>query len=126
MRPLQKLMNRGRPKKFDEISILESSMCLFWQEGYYQVSIRDIEKASKTKSQSLYNHFGDKEGLFVASIEHYLNTRVISLLNEANETSDPKQAITTIVQHFRDSAKQSKLSGCFLANAVVDLSLIHI
>ncbi len=111
----------GRPKKFDEEEILEQAMCLFWEEGYHQVSIRDIEKATKTKSQSLYNHFGDKERLFIGAVEHYIASRLTGLITLAGQQSEPQAAITLILEHFRGSAKKKTLSGCFLANAIIDM-----
>ncbi|MEM7602661.1 MAG: TetR/AcrR family transcriptional regulator [Verrucomicrobiota bacterium] len=114
-------MPGGRPKQFREDDILEKAMCLFWERGYHDVSVRDIEKATRTKSQSLYNHFGDKEGIFVGSIEHYIKSRLNGLIETAAAESDPRVAVTLVIEHFRNSAKKSKLAGCFLANAIVDL-----
>ena len=61
-------------KQFDQDAVVERAMLLFWRVGYGATSIQDIERATKLRRGSLYNAFGDKEGLFVAALNRYQNT----------------------------------------------------
>ncbi len=46
-------------------------MRLFWQRGYGGVSFADLEAATGISRTSIYAAWGDKEGLFVAVVDHY-------------------------------------------------------
>ncbi len=47
-------------------------MHAFRQQGYAATSVRDLEAATGLTSGSLYNSYGDKQGLFAAAGAHYL------------------------------------------------------
>ena len=48
--------------------LLEAAMRLFASKGYAATSVRDIVGAAGVTAPSLYHHFGNKEGLFLAII----------------------------------------------------------
>ena len=51
--------------------MLERASELFWRLGYDVVSVQDLESATGLGRGSLYNAFGDKEGLFIAALDRY-------------------------------------------------------
>jgi TetR/AcrR family transcriptional regulator len=55
--------------------LLEAAMRLFTSRGYAETSVRDIVAAAGLTAPSLYHHFGNKEGLFLAII-HATQSRV--------------------------------------------------
>jgi TetR/AcrR family transcriptional repressor of nem operon len=61
-------------KQFDQDAVVERAMMLFWRRGYGGTSIQDLEKATRLRRGSLYNAFGDKQGLFVAALKRYEST----------------------------------------------------
>ena len=46
--------------------LLQAAMHLFASKGYAAASVRDIVNAAGVTAPSLYHHFGNKEGLFLA------------------------------------------------------------
>jgi len=62
----------GRTRAYDENTVLSGAMHAFRRKGYLGVSIRDLEQATGLKLGSIYNSYGDKEGLFKAAFTHYL------------------------------------------------------
>lgn len=62
---------RGRPLSFDREAVLEQAMLLFWQYGYEATSISDLTQAMGITAPSLYSAFGDKEQLFLESVQRY-------------------------------------------------------
>jgi AcrR family transcriptional regulator len=51
--------------------ILDASIDLFSQKGFYETSIREIAGATGIKTSSLYNHFPSKEAILDAIFEYY-------------------------------------------------------
>ena len=69
-------MTRGRPKLIDRSTILDTAVDRFWTEGYAGTSVRAIAGACGAGLQSVYNEFGDKEGLFVAALDRYAERQI--------------------------------------------------
>ncbi|MGK0444988.1 MAG: TetR/AcrR family transcriptional repressor of nem operon [Bermanella sp.] len=61
----------GRPKTFDINRLLDTSVELFWRQGYQGTSIRDVAKAANLTTGTLYNEFGGKDDLYAATLERY-------------------------------------------------------
>jgi len=61
----------GRPKSYDQEQVLKKAMMQFWQSGYAETSLSDLETATSLNRYSLYKGFGDKEVLFEMSLEYY-------------------------------------------------------
>lgn len=55
-------------------------MRVFWQEGFEAASIDALCRAMNMPRASLYQRFGDKEGLFLAALAHYGESRIEPLL----------------------------------------------
>ena len=66
---------RGRPRSFDREAALNAAMEVFWTKGYEAASISDLTSAMGINPPSLYAAFGDKEKLFLATIEQYASSR---------------------------------------------------
>jgi TetR/AcrR family transcriptional regulator, acrAB operon repressor len=52
--------------------ILAAALKLFSRRGYHGTSIRDIAEASRASTGNVYHHFPDKEAIFNALIQQYL------------------------------------------------------
>lgn len=63
---------RGRPKTFDRDAALDKAMELFWQHGYEATSLADLVAATGAKAPTLYAEFTNKEGLFRAALDRYI------------------------------------------------------
>lgn len=62
----------ARVCEFDPSAVLTSAMEAFRRGGFGSVSIRTLEDATGLKAGSIYNSFGDKQGLFRAAFAHYV------------------------------------------------------
>ena len=61
----------GRPREFDVEDLLEKVMLAFLEGGLQGTSMRKLEATTGVTQASLYNAFGDKEGLFLAALDRY-------------------------------------------------------
>jgi TetR/AcrR family transcriptional repressor of nem operon len=63
-----------RPRAFDETAVLTGAMMAFRRRGFAGSSVQDLERATGVSAGSLYNAYGDKDGLYRAAFEHYFAT----------------------------------------------------
>ena len=68
------LMVMGRPRGFEEETVLTAAAEVFVAGGYEGTSIDDLVKALDVHRGSLYKAFGSKRGLFLAVLGHYVET----------------------------------------------------
>ena len=112
---------RGRPRAFNEIEALDTAMGLFWRMGYDGASMDALTSAMGISRSSLYQSFGDKENLFLRSIEHYARTRLAPLLDVLNRGGDFKTDLAAfmeaVVSHA--TADPDRL-GCLVASVLSD------
>jgi len=64
--------------------ILENAITLFSQQGFNGVSIRNIADASMISAPALYNHFKDKQTLYITAIAESFQNKSAHLLDALN------------------------------------------
>ncbi|GAA1050912.1 TetR/AcrR family transcriptional regulator [Arthrobacter russicus] len=62
----------GRPRKFDEASVLEASAKQFRTHGFADTSTEQLCEAAGVGRSSLYNTFASKDELFVRSLQRHV------------------------------------------------------
>ncbi|MFI7443976.1 TetR/AcrR family transcriptional regulator [Nonomuraea indica] len=61
----------GRPREFDDQTVLDAAMDVFWEKGYEATTTEDLCTRTGLGRGSLYNAFGSKHRLYAESIRHY-------------------------------------------------------
>jgi AcrR family transcriptional regulator len=103
------------------LKILDKSLPLFADKGYDGVSMRDIARAVGVKAPALYNHFPDKQTLYLAVVSHAFENKLAPMTNAltSSETADNrlKEFIKVMVgsmaadQSFRQIMQREMLDG---------------
>src|SRR5499433_1156420 len=62
---------RGRPRAYDPGVALQRVQETFWAQGYSRTSLDDLAAAAGMNRPSLYAAFGDKQALYLKSLESY-------------------------------------------------------
>lgn len=78
-----------RPRLQSDPELLSRSMQLFWRKGYAGTALRDLEDGLGLKAPAIYHRFGNKDGLFLATLEHYLERIVGRRIARYLEDPDP-------------------------------------
>ncbi|MDH2435053.1 TetR/AcrR family transcriptional regulator [Pokkaliibacter sp. MBI-7] len=116
---------RGRPRAFDRDKALDAAMRLFWQQGYEATSLSDLTCAMGINPPSLYSAFGDKEQLFLAAIEHYLNdgpgTSLSCLLSYGTTAREAIQKVLTNAAN--ELANPDHPPGCMVVTSATNCSV---
>lgn len=107
----------GRPAAFDKQEKLQSAMMLFWQKGFADTSIQDLVDTLKINRFSIYNTYGDKHALFLASIENYRNTVFHRLISPLQTEKNGAERLDDYLQNFSNALLGSQHNlGCLLQN----------
>ncbi|MEO1344873.1 MAG: TetR/AcrR family transcriptional regulator [Pseudomonadota bacterium] len=96
-------------------------MIAFWKLGYSETPIGALEEATGLKRVSIYNAFGDKEGLFLAALDHYHEAA-----KEIYEGMIAKGGLRDIQNLFTAmsapaDADSPAHAGCLMVNTVLDV-----
>jgi AcrR family transcriptional regulator len=62
---------RGRPRAYDPDLALRKALKAFWTAGYSATSLDDLAKATGMNRPSLYAAFGDKQSLYLKTLDYY-------------------------------------------------------
>lgn len=113
----------ARSKEFDEKAVLRKAMELFWAQGYEKTSMQDLVDHMGIHRRSIYDTFGDKRSLFLASLNHYEELIVNEMESIISSTSSIKQTIRDVFIFVLNSIEQYP-KGCLSVNAAIELSLL--
>lgn len=118
----------ARPREFDEEQVLDKAMELFWTKGFERTSIQDLCQHTGVHRGSMYDTFGDKNELFLASLDRfrYLSKERLFLVLE--QPGDPKEQLITFFENIIDGALDTgkQRRGCFIANTAMDLAVFDV
>jgi TetR/AcrR family transcriptional repressor of nem operon len=107
-------------KRFNRAEVLDRAMALFWKRGYEATSIRDLVAATGINRGSIYASFGDKQGLFLAVLDHYGEKISKPLIAELADP-DPRRAIARMFDSLiRRSSDPRFPRGCLNTNTSLE------
>ena len=113
-----KKTSMGRPREFDTDTAIRGAMEIFWRQGYKATNLPDLLDAMGLTRGSFYKAFGDKESVYLATLDHY-GREVISA-GETMLASCNDATASDCLSRLFDAATDAK-KGCFLCNAIVEL-----
>ena len=110
-----------RPRQFEDEVVLGHAASVFWRHGYAGTAMSEIVDATGLSNSSLYHRFGDKDGIFIAAIDHYANRGVSERIARLNELADPLDSIRKFFDEIVElSVCSQDHPGCLLVNSAVD------
>lgn len=112
----------GRTRTFDEDAVVRAARDVFWQHGYAEASVPDLEAATGLGRSSLYHSFGSKRELFDAAIESYLDEvirpRLAPLLGPDVSADALETYLTGLAAALQAPRTHLAEHGCLLMNTV--------
>lgn len=114
----------ARTREFCPSEALDKAMRVFWAQGYFGTSIEDLVSATGVSRYGLYGEFGDKNGLFLAALEHYQANVVRPMLDIIERPGASLAAIRALFAMLAEFSRQpgGKL-GCLVFNSVNEMGL---
>ncbi len=113
----------GRPREFDDLSIIEAAMDVFWSNGYEGSSAQALVDNTGLGRGSLYNAFGSKQKLYHQALRHYheLGLQKQRALLEAPGTA--KERLRALLEWaIEDDLNQTQKRSCMALFAALERS----
>ncbi len=109
-----------RPKEFNRNKVLEKCMLLFWEEGYNSTGIQRLVDQTDVNRYSLYDEYGNKDGILLASLELYKEQYLPwDLLTGSTSVQD---LLFQFYASFFNPAKINNLPiGCYISTMAMEL-----
>jgi AcrR family transcriptional regulator len=98
---------RGRPRAYDPDLALERARDVFWDGGFAASSLDDLGEAMSMTRPSLYLAFGDKEQLYLKTLERYRDESLAGLRNAL----DPDRPLSECLRLVYASALSTYMAG---------------
>jgi len=117
---------RGRPRGFDEGPALDAAVRLFWAEGYESASVDRLCRAMRMPRATLYDRYGGKEGLFLAAVARYADTRIAPVLAALGPAGALREDLSAFFEAVLALATRNPdAPGCLVSCALADAAGAH-
>jgi TetR/AcrR family transcriptional repressor of nem operon len=109
-------------RQFDEATLLNTALEVFWRKGLHATSMLDLAEATGVQRGSLYNAYGGKEELFLLAFDIYAKN-FLSAAREAVDVPDAKRALQAFFKvAIGNMIAGSPARGCFTTKTATELS----
>lgn len=122
----QPAKRRGRPRAYDPEVALAKATETFWVQGYAGASLDDLSAATGMNRPSLYGAFGDKQALFSAAIDAYMDTSREAMVRAFRAGGTLREALERVYRAAleRYLSGDSGGRGCFMISAGLGQALV--
>ncbi len=112
---------RGRPRTFDIDFALDRAVEVFWKHGFQDASMHELTEAMGLSKPSLYAAFGDKEALYLKTLERYVQLLIERHAAALNGEADGRRAVEGFLRSLAKMLADPALpGGCFIINGTAD------
>jgi TetR/AcrR family transcriptional repressor of nem operon len=110
-----------RSKQFDPDEALAQAETLFAERGYAAVSISDLVERLGLNRSSLYATWGDKHGLYLATLDRYRRKAGGRLLADLATASSGLAGIRRHLERVVEEACSERPVDCLMTHATMEL-----
>lgn len=110
----------ARPKEFVPEEVLEQAMLTFWRRGYDGASTAELAAQMGIGKRSMYDTFGDKHALYLASLRHYMRQVDAAKAEAAARATTLADALREVLGPPPQVA--GRPAGCFATLAAADVT----
>lgn len=106
-------------REFDETDALRAATEVFWRHGFRNTSMEMLCGATGLGRQSIYTWVGDKRGLFLACLKHYIDETAPPILRRmAGDGADGLDSVLEFVGLWTAWAQSDDCIGCLVSTAM--------
>jgi AcrR family transcriptional regulator len=109
---------RGRPREYDPETALQRAKDAFWNGGFSGTSLDELSESTGMNRPSLYAAFGDKQALYLKTLEDYRDNRlrlIEQVFSPGRPVREAMRAFTRgMVEFFLSGDRGAR--GCYLVS----------
>ena len=106
--------------------VLDAAQEAFWVHGYEGTSIHDLLEATGLQRGSLYKAFGDKQGLFLQTLDRYHAAGQAMVKDVLHSNPRAVEGLRAWLRAIADGCPvRGPRAGCFVVNTTVELGPHH-
>jgi TetR/AcrR family transcriptional regulator, copper-responsive repressor len=109
----------GKPQ-FDDAAVIDAAMKVFWRHGYAAASINDLTEATGLSRSSLYQRFGDKDGLFREALAAYTE-RVLKRMNGVEADTARGRLRAMLRAYLPKPPDLQRPAGCLISRSCAEM-----
>ncbi len=115
----------ARHKEYVREEVLEAATQIFWANGYEGTSVNELVEATGLHRRSMYEEFGDKDGLFLECLDHFVHetTKDVGVLLKRKPLGF--QNIENLFYNRVDYVVSPEFKGCLLVKSAVEKELLN-
>ena len=118
---------RGRPRAYDPDAALQRARDVFWQGGFTGSSLDELSAATAMNRPSLYGAFGDKEALYLRTLERYRDDGVAAMRQALDPGRSLREGLGAVyaaaLSIYLDESAGAR--GCFLIGTAAVEAVLH-
>ncbi len=117
---------RGRPRQFDDDSVLQAAGQVFWTKGFSATSLDDLSVAMGMNRPSIYRAFGDKEAIYRKALMQFCQGMEAAFERTMLGEDDIRKALANFYREALatyTSGQQPK--GCMVMSTAVAAATCH-
>ncbi len=122
-------MQREEKSERSRRAVLDAALGLFSRQGYRATTMREIAEKAKVSTGNVYHHFPDKEAIFLALIDEYLEmakTRRFPFMRALYEADRFPDNIEQLGFAARESVRQYRNYLALIYVDVIEFEGTHI
>jgi AcrR family transcriptional regulator len=117
---------RGRPRAYDPDRALERARSVFWDAGYASSSLDELGAAMSMNRPSLYGAFGDKEALYLRTLEGYRQESLALMRTKLDPARPMRECLQAVYAAALDIYLGGEAArGCFLIGTATVEAVMH-
>ncbi len=114
----------NRPREYCREEVLKTATELFWEKGFEGTSMNELVQQTLLNKHSMYSEFGDKEGLFLACLDYYVNEITKELGKILTRQPLGLNNIEAFFKKRVEYAASGNCHGCLIVNLVTEQQIV--
>ena len=110
----------ARPKEFESEAALNEAIDLFSKHGFEGTSTDELMRVMRISRQSMYDTFGDKRQLYLASLQHYTARSVSNQIQGLSSAQSAVKGLEAVLDLAVSQAIDDKEPKCLGISAICE------
>ena len=113
-----------RPKSYDRQDAIAKACNVFWEHGFQDLGVRELERLTGLNQFAIRSEFGGKEGLYLETLNYYCDASITAEMAPMKQGSIP-EIISFVKGLVTPGSMTSSDYGCLIVNTGIENARIQ-